>query len=248
MVSVAAALRAIGYEIEVYSLEDGPVHTVWKNIGVPVNIVEASGDSKIIIDWLNYDVVLVNSLKAKDVVSGSGKSSVLESVVGKDFLPRGLVVNLTLVDLPGLTKVAVDGQSKGIVQDIENMPNCIILAISPANQDFVTSDAIKMSREVHPTGERTIGVLTKIDLMDKGTDAGDILEGKSYRLKFQWVGIVNRSQQDINKRVDMASARRKEREYFSTNREYKHLASRMGSEYLAKMLSKVKESIYIKTK
>ncbi|MFS7954519.1 putative dynamin central domain, Dynamin superfamily [Helianthus anomalus] len=127
-------------------------------------------------------------------------------------------------------------------------PNCIILAISPANQDFVTSDAIKMSREVHPTGERTIGVLTKIDLMDKGTDAVDILEGKSYRLKFQWVGIVNRSQQDINKMVDMASARRKEREYFSTNREYKHLASRMGSEYLAKMLSMVKESIYIKTK
>ncbi|KAJ0430356.1 putative glycosyl transferase, family 1 [Helianthus annuus] len=70
MVSVAAALRAIGYEIEVYSLEDGPVHTVWKNIGVPVNIVEASGDSKIIIDWLNYDAVLVNSLEAKDAISG----------------------------------------------------------------------------------------------------------------------------------------------------------------------------------
>ncbi|KAI3818540.1 hypothetical protein L1987_12350 [Smallanthus sonchifolius] len=70
MVSVAAALRAIGYEIEVYSLEDGPVHAVWKNIGVPVNIVEASGDTKIIIDWLNYDAVLVNSLEAKDAISG----------------------------------------------------------------------------------------------------------------------------------------------------------------------------------
>lgn len=83
-------------------------------------------------------------------------------------------------------------------------PNCIILAISPANQDLATSDAIKMSREVDPTGtrmhlhsqtsvsksfwmlsyeleiwiatlgERTIGVLTKIDLMDKGTDAVDV--------------------------------------------------------------------------
>ncbi|MFS8029839.1 putative dynamin central domain, dynamin, GTPase region, GTPase effector domain, Dynamin superfamily [Helianthus anomalus] len=264
---------------------------------------------------------LWDSLPSIAVVGGqsSGKSSVLESVVGKDFLPRGSgivtrrplvlqlhkidkgneyaeflhlpsqkfydfvavrkeisdetdretgqtkqissvpihlsiyspnVVNLTLVDLPGLTKVAVDGQSEGIVQDIENMvrayiqkPNCIILAISPANQDLATSDAIKMSREVDPTGERTIGVLTKIDLMDKGTDAVDILEGKSYRLKFPWVGIVNRSQQDINKRVDMASARRKEREYFSTSREYKHLASRMGSEYLAKMLSKHLEGV-----
>ncbi|KAM0031565.1 putative Dynamin superfamily, P-loop containing nucleoside triphosphate hydrolase [Helianthus debilis subsp. tardiflorus] len=255
MVSVAAALRAIGYEIEVYSLEDGPVHTVWKNIGVPVNIVEASGDSKIIIDWLNYDAVLVNSLEAKDAVSGllqepfkslpliwtvhektlptryknyvsDGQFQLMDdwktvfnraTVVifpnhvlpfreifgfGKRCWQRLLakrirpihnlerilmnsfiltVVNLTLVDLPDLTKVAVDGQSEGVVQDIENMvrayiqkPNCIILAISPANQDLATSNAIKMSREVHPTGERTIGVLTKIDLMDKGTDAVDV--------------------------------------------------------------------------
>ncbi|VVA27526.1 Hypothetical predicted protein, partial [Prunus dulcis] len=86
--------------------------------------------------------------------------------------------------------------------------------------------------------ERTLGVLTKIDLMDKGTDAAEILEGKSYRLKFPWVGVVNRSQADINKNVDMIAARRREREYFSTTPEYKHLAPRMGSEHLAKMLSK----------
>ncbi|KAL8268562.1 hypothetical protein R6Q59_002360 [Mikania micrantha] len=70
MVTVAAALRAIGYEIEVYSLEDGPVHDVWKNIGVPVNIVDANNDTKIIIDWPNYGAILVNSLEAKDAISG----------------------------------------------------------------------------------------------------------------------------------------------------------------------------------
>ncbi|KAK4793230.1 hypothetical protein SAY86_023665 [Trapa natans] len=93
------------------------------------------------------------------------------------------VVNLTLIDLPGLTKVAVEGQPDSIVHDIENMarsfiekPNCIILAISPANQDLATSDAIKISREVDPTGEGTFGVLTKIDLMDKGTNAVDELK------------------------------------------------------------------------
>nr|XP_043607427.1 dynamin-related protein 5A-like isoform X4 [Erigeron canadensis] len=247
---------------------------------------------------------LWDSLPSIAVVGGqsSGKSSVLESVVGKDFLPRGsgivtrrpLVLQLHKIDqgkeyaeflhLPskkfydfvavrkeisdetdretGQTKqissVPIhlsiyspnDGQSESIVQDIENMvrayiqkPNCIILAISPANQDLATSDAIRISREVDPTGERTFGVLTKIDLMDKGTDAVDILEGKSYRLKFPWVGVVNRSQQDINKRVDMTSARGKEREYFSNSREYKHMASRMGSEYLAKMLSKHLEGV-----
>ncbi|KAL6964904.1 Phragmoplastin drp1e [Sarracenia purpurea var. burkii] len=146
--------------------------------------------------------------------------------------------------------VFADGQPESIVQDIENMvrsyvekPNCIILAISPANQDIATSDAIKLAREVDPSGERTFGVLTKLDLMDKGTNALDVLEGRSYRLQHPWVGIVNRSQADINKNVDMVVARRKEREYFATSPDYGHLSSKMGSEYLAKLLSKHLESV-----
>ncbi|RXH79150.1 hypothetical protein DVH24_040297 [Malus domestica] len=87
-------------------------------------------------------------------------------------------------------------------------------------------------------GERTFGVLTKLDLMDKGTNALDVIEGRSYRLQHPWVGIVNRSQADINKNVDMIAARRKEQEYFETSPEYGHLAHKMGSEYLAKLLSK----------
>ncbi|KAK4801961.1 hypothetical protein SAY86_000164 [Trapa natans] len=160
------------------------------------------------------------------------------------------VVNLTLIDLPGLTKVAVEGQPESIAADIENMvrsyvekPNCIILAITPANQDIATSDSIKLAREVDPTGERTFGVLTKLDLMDKGTNAIEVLEGKSYRLQHPWVGLVNRSQADINRNVDMIAARRKEREFFATSPDYGHLASKMGSEYLAKLLSKHLESV-----
>jgi replication fork clamp-binding protein CrfC len=156
------------------------------------------------------------------------------------------VVNLTLIDLPGLTKIAIEGQSDSIVGEIENMvrsyiekPNTIILAVSPANQDIATSDAIKIAREVDPQGERTFGVLTKLDLMDKGTNALDVLEGHSYRLQHPWVGVVNRSQQDINKNVDMIAARRRERDYFAQSPDYGHLASRMGSEYLGKLLSKV---------
>ncbi|CAK9158577.1 unnamed protein product, partial [Ilex paraguariensis] len=168
-------------------------------------------------------------------------------------------VNLTVIDLPGLTKVAVEGQSESIVEDIEMMvrsyvekPNSIILAISPANQDIATSDAIKLAKEVDPTGERTFGVLTKLDLMDKGTNALDVwvlsimfkvLEGRAYRLQHPWVGIVNRSQADINKNVDMIVARRKEQEYFESSPEYGHLTHKMGSEYLAKLLSKHLETV-----
>ena len=54
---------------------------------------------------------------------------------------------------------------------------------------------------------------------------------------------MNRSQADINKSVDMMAARRREREYFANSPEYKHLAHRMGSEHLGKMLSKVLQFI-----
>jgi hypothetical protein len=64
------------------------------------------------------------------------------------------------------------------------------------------------------------------------------LEGRSYRLQHPWVGVVNRSQQDINKNVDMIAARRRERDYFQQSADYGHLSSRMGSEYLGKLLSK----------
>ena len=72
-----------------------------------------------------------------------------------------------------------------------------------------------------------------------------ILEGKSYKLQFPWIGVVNRSQADINKSVDMIAARRREREYFVNTPEYRHLAHRMGSEHLGKMLSKVRRVVSI---
>ena len=82
------------------------------------------------------------------------------------------VLTLTLVDLPGLTKVPVGDQPKDIERQIKDMlmkyisrPSCIILAVTPANTDLANSDGLKMAREVDPEGTRTIGVLTKIDLM-----------------------------------------------------------------------------------
>lgn len=109
---------------------------------------------------------------------------------------------------PGLTKIPIDGQPKSIVQDLEDMArtyvkgeNSIILAVSPANADLATSDALRMSREVDPAGERTIGVLTKIDIMDPGTDAREILTNTAVRLRNGWVGVVNRGQADLNAKV-----------------------------------------------
>ncbi|PIO53051.1 hypothetical protein TELCIR_25632, partial [Teladorsagia circumcincta] len=73
-------------------------------------------------------------------------------------------------------------------------PSSIILAVTPANQDFATSEPIKMAREVDPEGQRTLAVLTKLDLMDQGTDAMDVLMGKVVPVKLGIIGVVNRSQ------------------------------------------------------
>uniref|UniRef100_A0A7S0WQS1 Dynamin GTPase n=1 Tax=Chlamydomonas leiostraca TaxID=1034604 RepID=A0A7S0WQS1_9CHLO len=268
---------------------------------------------------MSQNAVLWNKLSTIVVVGGqsSGKSSVLEAVVGRDFLPRGTgivtrrplvlqlvkeddpnaqewgvfghnpdkrwfnfeeirgeieveterhlqkhgngrvvspdpiyltvhsphVPNLTMVDMPGLTKVPIDGQPASIVQELEDMArmyvkgeNAIILAVTPANADLATSDALRMAREVDPTGERTIGVLTKVDIMDRGTDCRDVLMGRSLRLRHGWVAVVNRGQADINSKVSMKEARAREREFFSSTPAYADLTN-IGTGYLADKLS-----------
>ena len=97
--------------------------------------------------------------------------------------------------------------------------NSIILAVTPANIDMANSDALKLARKVDPDGERTIGVMTKLDLMDEGTDARDIFEGKENRfaLKKGYVGMVNRSQKDITSNCSIQDAIANENEYFRTS-------------------------------
>ena len=242
----------------------------------------------------------------------SGKSSVLEHVVGKDFLPRGSgivtrrplivqcvhtasgpeygtfehtkdrrftdfgeiraeiqretdrtcpgrnvspaairlrvyspdVVDLTLVDLPGLVKVTVSGQSSEIVQALRRVvleyvkpENALILAVTAGNIDIANSDALSIAKEVDPEGERTIGVLTKLDLEDKGTNSMDVLMGRTYPLRLGYIGVVNRSQQDINNGVDVKQSLANEKRFFATHPVYSTIADRMGTEYMVKRLN-----------
>ncbi|GKU96742.1 hypothetical protein SLEP1_g9944 [Rubroshorea leprosula] len=69
MVTVAAALRELGYAIQVYSLKDGPVLNIWQSLGVPVTILQAGAKVEIVVDWLNYDGILICSLEVKDIIS-----------------------------------------------------------------------------------------------------------------------------------------------------------------------------------
>uniref|UniRef100_A0A8C3I9G6 dynamin GTPase n=1 Tax=Chrysemys picta bellii TaxID=8478 RepID=A0A8C3I9G6_CHRPI len=154
------------------------------------------------------------------------------------------VLSLTLVDLPGITKVPVGDQPPDIEQQIRDMimqfisrENCLILAVTPANTDLANSDALKLAKEVDPQGLRTIGVITKLDLMDEGTDATEILENKLLPLRRGYIGVVNRSQKDIDGKKDIKAAMLAERKFFLSHPAYRHMADRMGTPYLQKVLN-----------
>lgn len=160
----------------------------------------------------------------------------------KIFSPH--VLNLTLVDLPGLTKIPIGDQPTDIERQTRNLileyiakPNSIILAVSPANVDLVNSESLKLARQVDPQGKRTIGILTKLDLMDHGTNALEILSGNVYPLKLGFIGVVNRSQQDIHANKSLADALVAEREYFNSHPVYRNIAHRCGTAFLAKSLN-----------
>ncbi|KAI0676151.1 Dynamin central region-domain-containing protein [Trametes maxima] len=156
------------------------------------------------------------------------------------------VLDLTLVDLPGLTKIPVGDQPSDIERQIRSLvldyiskPNCVILAVSAANVDLANSEALKLARQTDPQGRRTIGVLTKLDLMDAGTNALDILTGRVYPLKLGFIGVVNRSQADINAEKSLADALEAEADFFRAHPAYRNIAHKNGTRYLAKTLNQV---------
>ena len=139
------------------------------------------------------------------------------------------MLNLTLIDLPGMTKVPIGDQPKDIEKQIREMvldyvkrENCLILAVSPANSDLANSDALKMSKDVDPMGMRTIGVITKLDLMDEGTDAREIFENKLLPLRRGYIGVVSRSQKDIDGRKDIYAALESEKNFFLNHPSYRY--------------------------
>ena len=246
----------------------------------------------------------------------SGKSSVLESIVGLDFLPRGdgvvtrrplelrlchinsgepwaifeerkgikftdfikvretiealtdevcksnkniidkpIILNvysqtcpdLTLVDLPGITRVPVGDQPENIEEITKNMairyiddPLTIILCVIAANCDIAISDGLKLAKEIDKSGSRTLGVLTKLDIMDSGTDARKALMNEEIELKLGYVGVKNRSKQDLINKLSMAETSKKEKEFFKSHPVYKNLpAGHLGTDVLINKLTKI---------
>ncbi|XP_021276050.1 dynamin-related protein 3A-like isoform X2 [Herrania umbratica] len=155
---------------------------------------------------------------------------------------------MTLIDLPGITKVPVGDQPSDIEARIRNMimayitnENCIILAVSPANSDLATSDALQIAKLADPTGSRTVGVITKLDIMDRGTNACNFLLGRVVPLKLGYVGVVNRCQEDINKNRSIREALAYEERFFHDHPVYNGVSDRCGIPQLANRLNQILE-------
>ena len=150
------------------------------------------------------------------------------------------------MDMPGITKVPTGDQPMDIEAKINELTmryispkNSIIMAVCAANVDLANSDGLKIARRVDPLGERTIGIMTKIDLMDEGTNAIEILSGKVIPLKLGYVGVVCRSQKDILQQRSIDDALKAEERFFRTSPVYLNMSSYLGVPYLSHTLNKI---------
>uniref|UniRef100_A0A8C9YBG9 Dynamin-2 n=1 Tax=Sander lucioperca TaxID=283035 RepID=A0A8C9YBG9_SANLU len=159
--------------------------------------------------FVDFDEVRLEIEAETERITGSNKGISAIPINLRVYSPN--VLNLTLIDLPGMTKVAVGDQPQDIEHQIRDMlmqfitkESCLILAVTPANTDLANSDALKISKEVDPQG---------------------------------YIGVVNRSQKDIDGKKDIRAALAAERKFFLSHPGYRHIAERMGTPHLQKTLN-----------
>ena len=128
---------------------------------------------------------------------------------------------MTLIDLPGITRVPIGAQPDNIEEITRNMaikyknnPLTIILCVIATNNDIDTSDGLKLAKEIDKNGTRTLGVLTKLDIMDEETDAEKTLLNKEIELKLGYIVIINRSKKDLDNKLSIEEISKKEKEFF----------------------------------
>uniref|UniRef100_A0A8D3DFS9 Dynamin-2 n=1 Tax=Scophthalmus maximus TaxID=52904 RepID=A0A8D3DFS9_SCOMX len=159
--------------------------------------------------FVDFEEVRAEIEAETDRITGSNKGISPIPINLRVYSPN--VLNLTLIDLPGMTKVAVGDQPHDIEHQIREMlmqfitkESCLILAVTPANTDLANSDALKIAKEVDPQG---------------------------------YIGVVNRSQKDIDGKKDIRAALAAERKFFLSHPAYRHIAERMGTPHLQKTLN-----------
>eukprot|EP00931_Biecheleriopsis_adriatica_P005939 TRINITY_DN107401_c0_g1_i1.p1 TRINITY_DN107401_c0_g1~~TRINITY_DN107401_c0_g1_i1.p1 ORF type:complete len:709 (-),score=155.67 TRINITY_DN107401_c0_g1_i1:241-2076(-) len=135
--------------------------------------------------------------------------------------------DLTLIDLPGLVAATGEGESGQMITEIRDMihkhissPRAVILCVLPANNDFHNSSILTMAKDpaCDKDGIRTIGIITKPDLADKGSESNvlQLAQNTKARLELGWHTVKLRSQQDLQTR-SLQEAEQAEELFFETD-------------------------------
>uniref|UniRef100_A0A2S2PUU3 Dynamin-1-like protein n=1 Tax=Schizaphis graminum TaxID=13262 RepID=A0A2S2PUU3_SCHGA len=193
--------------------------------------------------FIDFDLVRDEIECRTNILAGTNKGITHNQILLKIHTNR---YDLTFVDLPGITKVAVGDQPEDIDEQIQKLvisyvkqSNSIILAVVTANTDPSTSESLQIAKKLDPDGIRTIAVVTKLDLIDDGTqqDTKDLLCGRRIPVKLGIIGVVNRSQKDIIENKSMDATLTSETEFLKTN--YPDIYTKHGNKALAHTLQMV---------
>ena len=169
--------------------------------------------------------------------AGIEKNISKKPIIMRIFSPN--VPTLTLIDLPGLTSVACKdkGQPHDIKKQIIDLassyiknPKTLILAVMAARDDLETDMALELIKQYEPNGDRTIGIITKIDLMNKGSDVSHYLDNrisKDLQLKYGYFAIKNRSLEERISHTSLESFKI-EADYFNKNINIYNRRDRLG--------------------
>ncbi|XP_039085427.1 interferon-induced GTP-binding protein Mx1 [Hyaena hyaena] len=168
--------------------------------------------------------------KAQNAIAGEGLGISHELINLEVSSPH--VPDLTLIDLPGITRVAVGNQPADIGRQTKQLirkyivkQETINLVVVPCNVDIATTEALSMAQEVDPDGDRTIGILTKPDLVDRGTEGKviDVAQNLVCHLKKGYTVVKCRGQQDIQDQLSLAEALERERVFFEDHPHFRVL-------------------------
>lgn len=193
--------------------------------------------------FIDFDAVRDEIERRTDQMAGHNKDITHEQIVLKLYTR---LYDLTFVDLPGMTPATnadqphnIDRQIPEIILHYVKQPNSIILAVVSATADPSTSDSLKIARKMDPYGTRTIAVVTKLDLVDKNTFQVivNFLCGYKNPLKLGVIGVINRSQEDINRKKSIKETLRMEKEFLKAN--YPENYNRHGNRALACHLQRI---------
>ncbi|XP_062406668.1 interferon-induced GTP-binding protein Mx2-like isoform X2 [Sardina pilchardus] len=167
---------------------------------------------------------------AQNELAGDGVG-ICDELISLEILSPD-VCDLTLIDLPGIARVPVKGQPEDIGDQIKRLilsfiekSETINLVVVPCNVDIATTEALKMAQEVDADGKRTLAILTKPDLVDRGTEKNvlDIVHNRVIPLSKGYIVVKCRGQQQIQEKVSLVEATKRETDFFRQHKYFRVL-------------------------